>query len=1085
MKNETVTESFALAGGVSAAVIAGAGTGKTTRLIGEIVALIERRGVPIERILAVTFSDGAAADMKHKLRTRLSAPLGDTHGDRFQTALLSLPRAQISTIHSLAQKILRENPFQAGIDPGFVIEEESSDILLSDELWRLWAQKAFRGGTEFDEDLVMLLGYMSAESLKGIALTLAARPDRLPGYFPHRVDPEQEKNRIKKKLHDLGQSLSRVTPSVSGPDPLYERFRTVTEILAHDDLAEIAGLVQTAPLKKQGGSKTRWADQSVFQAVKELIDGPDGAIDTLKGVGTFLRRLEEDAVTHTAIRVLSDFVAFSRAEKRRRGLLSFFDLIWETRSLLVREPKVREQYQHEFDYILVDEFQDIDPILGDIILLLAEDGPAAKRPEDVRLKPGKLFIVGDPKQSIYRFREAEVGVFFSVMRKIEESGGRSDKLDTNYRSQHHLIDFQNAFFDRYIRHEDDRFVIEYVPLKPHLPDIAAADRKPVVRIVDSDPGSTLSAEEIRRAEADFIAAQINALVEKKVEGRIIRDSVTGTVRDIEYRDIAILFRSLSGVSSLYEESLKKIGIPYFIVGGRGYFQRQEVYDVTNIIRAIVDPDDRRALVGALRSPAFGIDDLTLYTAARHRTLSYLTSDPEGPMGDALGAMRTLHGSAFRLTLSGLLSEIYRTIPIVEVNAFGPGGVQRVGNLMKIRETVLALESKGPFTLSAFLKLLTMLSLEREDEGEAAVTEEGRDAVRIMTIHAAKGLEFPIVMVPDLGRKKRPWDREGIFINRSDTAVSGARLGPVADFGYRGAIREHEELRAAAEERRLLYVAATRARDRLILIGSPKEITSHQRALMEFAESIEGATPTVAAREKIDRDLTEKFFFEKRGARIADLFSGPADATPLEEARKREEERRADCELAMGRRFFSFVTEGKQEEPYEPPRAPVVGPDDTGRLVGTLVHEVLGLSDLTGDGPTDSLIATAVEGMGLAPDVRDRVIEEARGLITRFLSSDIRRLIASSQIIGREIPILSSREGVTVTGRIDVAFRTHDGIVVLDYKTDAVTKEGAPGAAERYRAQIVAYVDALTMSAKLDTIVKGAVYFLRPDVVVYF
>ncbi len=1084
MSHKDEKQPFGLAGGVNTAVIAGAGTGKTTRLIGEIIALIERRGVPIERVLAVTFSESAAADMKEKLRDKLFESFTETGDHRFLTAVSSLPRAQISTIHSLARRILVENPFEAGIDPEFTIQEESSDVLLTDEIWRLWAKQVFWGGTEFDDDLMMLLGHMSVEGLKKAALTLASRPDRLENYGSLRIDPGVEKERVEQKLRELSETLSGIDPSADDGDPLYKRLLRVREILALRDLTAICEALKQTSFRRSGGTPKRWRDPGQFETVKRLIDGPGGAIDTLKEAETFPRALEQDAVVQTAIRVISNFVDFFRAEKRRRGILSFFDLIWEAKLLLERDRSIRRRYQNEFDYVLVDEFQDIDPILGDIVLLLAEDGAVSRRPHEVRLKPGKLFIVGDPKQSIYRFREADIGVFFSVMRRIEESGGRIDRLGHNYRSQRHLIAFQNAFFDDYIRHMDDPYTIRYDALDAIVSDAAAADRAPAVRIVDSDPGCVMSAEEVRRAEADFIAREIWEMVEERVEGRVIRSSrggAPGQYRDIEYRDIAVLFRSL-GVSSFYEEAFKRSGIPYFVVGGRGYFQRQEIYDIANILRAVFKPADRRSLVGALRSPAFGIDDLTLYEAARGGALSYLAEGKEGPAGEALAALRRLHASAFRLSLSELLTEIYRSIPIVEVNAFGPGGAQRVGNLMKIQETARALESKGPLTLPAFLKLLTALSLEREDEAEAVVTEEGKNAVRIMTIHAAKGLEFPVVFVVDLGREKRQWDREGVFVDRSGSAVSGARLGPAADFGY-AAIRAREDRRFAAEERRLLYVAATRARDRLILVGSGKEKTGHQRALLEFAASpVNGDRPPVTP-GGIDHTGDGKYSVVKRPAHISGLFSGPADPTPLEQARKAEAGRSAEYERAVNRKFFGSVTGGKDQQPQTVGPAVASDPEGIGRLVGTLVHEVLSVVDLQGGGLPVGLIERAAAGMGLAADVAESVIGEARPLVDQFLGSRMVKEIGSSRIIGREVPVLASRDGVTLTGRVDIIYETPGAIVVLDYKTDRVSPETAADAALRYKDQIRAYVETLTNAVKPDTFVKGGVYFIRPGVFV--
>ena len=1087
MTSGSKNDRYRLARGTSAVVIAGAGTGKTTRLIGEIVALIALKDVPIERILAVTFSDAAAADMREKLRVRLESQYTETNDRRYFAALSGLERAQISTIHSFSLRVLRENPFEAGIDPEFIIEEEAADILTADELWGRWAKSVFWGGGDLDEELVALLKRMSVESLKDIGYVLAARPDRMADYSPHRIDALAERRVFEKRLDDLRRSVSTITPQVAEKDPLYDRFLAVREILKTDDLIEVERLVASAGLKKQGGGRNRWSHEEEFQHVKELIDGPGGAVDTLKEVGPFLRRLEQDSVVGTAIKVLSRFVDFALDHKRRRGLLSFFDLIHETRNLLVKNRAVRKRYQDAFDYVLVDEFQDTDPILGDIVLLLAEDGPKAGRPEEVRLKPGKLFIVGDPKQSIYRFREAEVGVFFSVREKIEASGGVVEDLVTSYRSQRHLISFQNAFFDRYVRYQDARYTIDYVSLETSVPDIATAARAPAVRIVNSDPEAAMSAEETRRAEADLIAMRILELVEQQAEGRIVRDKGTGTGRGVDYRDIAILFRSMSRVSGIYEEALRREGIPFFIVGGKGYFQRQEVYDLISILRATFDPTDRRSLIGALRSPVFGIDDRTLFSLSRNRRLSYLEDGAGESAEGAFTVLKKLHASAFRLTLTELLSEIYAVTPIMEVNAFGPGGEQRVGNLVKIKETAALLESKGPVTLSAFLTILTKLSLTREDEGEAVVTEEGRNAVRIMTVHRAKGLEFPIVFVPDLGREITYRPKKGIFLDRSEKDVSGAQLGPVADLGYNLFIKQSEERRAAAEEKRLLYVAATRARDRLFLVGSPKEKTSHMRALVDFIET--GSDPAQPAiMEELDLAVIGKYFVGKKKGRLDDLLAGGEDTTPLEEARRREEERGIECGRSLGRRSFAFVTEGKEEEPLEPIEAAIASTPDgdrIGRLVGILVHEVLATIDLSGDGRADTIVEAAAVSLGLPDDIRDRVIDEAKTLALRFLASDVRRHIADSRIVGREVPIITSRDGVTITGRIDIVYETEDGLVVLDYKTDTVTKEGAPRAAERYRGQIAAYVDALTDATKTDKSIQGGVYFVRADAVVYF
>ena len=1070
-------------------VTAGAGTGKTTRLLDEILSIVTSRRARIERILAITFTESAAAEIKERLRERIERERS-LEPELMEVALESLEITQISTIHALASRIVRENPMEVGVDPDFSIIEESTSFLFADEIWELWANMAFWGGNEFDEDLVSLIKHCGVSAVKGIAETIARRPDRIEPYLKSRIDPKPEYERRSREMGRLFADLSKIDLAVTAEDPLAERCVAFLEILSRDSLEEAFHAFKDSHLKRSGGTSKRWENPASFERARAIIDGPDGAIDYMKSLGQFLDVLKRDRLAEKAARVLRHFVEFERQEKKRRGLLSFFDLLWEAYILLRDNHDIRRRYQNEFDYILVDEFQDTDPIQGDIIMFLAEKEPKAESPADVVIKPGKLFIVGDPKQSIYGFRDADLGVFFTATRKILESGGEPDELQNNYRSQRHLVAFQNAFFRTCFPDPDDRYSTPYTTLTPTVDDIIASPtrKSPAVIIVDSTPSDDALSEEVRRREADYIADYIAEMVELGKDGNIIRDKVTKKARRPEYRDIAILFRSLAETAYLYEDSLKRKGIPYYIMGGRGYYQRQEIFDVYHLLKSIYNPMNRGALVAALRSPIFGVDDEKIYALARCNRMNYLLPDPDPSIEKIYSVIRHLHSFARRSLISELIGEIFRSTEILEVNAFGPGGLTRLGNLEKIRRIAAELEGQANLALSSFIRLLRELSQRNIEEGEAAVTEELEDSVRIMTIHKAKGLEFPVVFLPDLGRRFNLGSRDGIVIDAAaNDPTVGLHIGPLEDLGYALLLDERIKSSQLAEERRLLYVGTTRARDRLVLLGSTKNKNSHMSKIVEFTESI-ASRPEPAAEPPFEviplpPDGEKKVSYQKRRSpQIDDLLTGPGDRRPLDEITARERSRREELLRREGRRLFSSVTAEKDDAGAH---FTSDGDGASSLLVGSIIHDVLERIDFSTKKTADDIFTSLPTEIVPDPALRAEVLSECRDIASRFLSSELFRTIARSVIIGREMPILTQDGETTVSGRVDIVFRTEEAIIVLDYKTDRVAEGKQRDAAERYRDQLVSYIDTLTSALGTDTKVIGGVYFMRIDAVVYF
>ena len=1082
-------------------VTAGAGTGKTTSLINRILSLVEDEGVPIDRILAITFTEAAAAQMKERLRTRIEEKVKDG-SDSWDDTLIRLERAQISTIHALAARILRENPIQAGIDPDFRIEEEAGEFFLRDELWELWVKKNFSGGGDFDNELVMLIKELGVEGLKGMGRELSRRPDRLFSYSETSANQKEVNDLVEmgeRRLKDIKDELFRKTLEANEEDKLYIRSEKVKKILSNDTLDEIIEAFNKEGLIRRGGSKTKWGSLDEFNRVKVLVDGEDGAILGIKGLIDLKKIRGDDSILKIAIKILSDYVRFEREEKQQRGLLSYFDLLYMAKLVLQEDLRIRRRYQGLFDYILVDEFQDTDPIQGDIVLFLAEAGAKAKKPEDVALSPGKLFIVGDPKQSIYRFRDADIGLFFSVGEKIADSGGTEETLKTNYRSQGHLIGFQNAFFEDYIQFEDENFTVTYNPLIPSIEDIDSANVKThSCLIVNSDPSGKLLSGALREREANYIATRLIEMVEGGSDGKIVRDRDTKMPRAPGYGDIAILFRSLT-ISHIYEDALKEGNIPYYIVGGRGYFQRQEIFDVINLLTAIYDPTDMRALFGALRSPIFGIDDSKLYRLAMGKRLNYLDDEPKDSNGHikrVFGTLKELHRGWGGMTVTDFLDEVFEKTEIMEVNAVGPGGGQQVGNLMKIRRYAFEREVERNLTLPSFIRLLNELStdkLEKGEEGEAVVTEDVEDSVRIMTIHKAKGLEFPIVFIPDLGRQMTFKGDDGIVTDRvSGSMLSGVRIGGLSDIGYTLNLKERAKKHYFAEEKRLLYVAATRARDRLIMVGSPKVKRSHMNALMGFLEK--EAPDKDYSRLHVSlidytKESDKKFTVKKKAIKIGDYLKGGGETNFILEARKAHEEREREYKRAMGKSSFSRVTSETDDEEDHPLRPrdhfTPTGDMEMGRVVGTLVHDILERLNFQEEDEINGMINDLVNASPVDSNTRGEVESEVKMLVQQFMASDIRKEIAASEIIGRELPIIARIGEKTVTGRIDIAFRRGDEVIVLDYKTDRISSGEAKAYAENYRGQIETYVKTLNSAMGGGVRVKGGVYFIRPDITIYF
>lgn len=677
--------------------------------------------------------------------------------------------------------------------------------------------------------------------------------------------------------------------------------------------------------------------------------------------------------------------------KKEKALLDFDDLIIYTKRLLKEDKSIRRYYQKLIKYILVDEYQDTDFHQREIIFSLAEDSD-------------KLFIVGDSKQSIYRFRGADVSVFEDT-RRIFEKKGKLITLNINMRTIPQILEFINNLFGR-IMGRDRKGKEDYEATYTDIQPARNSNVNPAIEFLSVPYNEDDFATEIRKNEAELIARRVIQLVKEK----------------IQFKDIAILFRAMTDIK-LYEDVFRRYRIPYYIIAGSGFFARQEIKDILNYLKIIEDPKDRVAMVGVLRSPMVGLsdDELYYYKEKEVRPPSFI---------EDLSYLREIKD---KVPINFLIQEIITRTNYNAILSTQYMGEQRISNVNKLIETARRFETKGIFTLKDFIKYIDELVINEAREGEAAVSEEESNVVKIMTIHKAKGLEFPVVIIPDTSRrtkgisgpilydKKFPW--LGIKVKDED--------GELQDTTFRTLIKEEIEKKELAESKRLLYVASTRVKDYLIYSGKFEEKKNTWASwLLEFAQN---AKVTTAMCEAGPRTCPE----------IGHV-RGPASHILTADILQQVE----PIPLQPKTRFTATELSPKH-----------IISDMPG--LGIKTHEFFKVWDFSEKNiPED---------------------ENIRGFVKNFMQDPIFSEIKSAVEIHKELPITFKHNGYIIEGVIDLLYKKKDGNwVILDYKTDNIKKEEIPGYAKNYEIQLSIYALGINKILGINP-EKLVIFFLTPGI----
>ena len=1078
-------------------VDAGAGTGKTTLLVGRLLHLIapsdDSQAFPLERVAAITFTRKAAGELKLRLREKLLSEIGKTdlsatRQKRLESALEVLDNAMISTVHSFADRLLRLRPIDAKLSPAYEIAEDSS-VLIEEAYSNLLAAASRNGHSDClrpSEDprwraaintirMFQAAGlptrtvqteWADRLGLDAFVRDLIETRDRdvlLPEVTPANLQA------VRNHVDELGRLMGELSVSTAGTRRLRKLYDQAVRLAQATDETEALRRavlwlrdLRKLKLKKgehfpsdaQGWELCRWLLEGARGSGKRKEERPGGPLGEAI-VGPLFEHLANSLVQMREL-VLKEYANV----KRGHGMVDQIDLLIQLRDLLRNDAPARNFYQDKFDHIMVDEFQDTDPLQAEIVMYLCEAGAKATRAQDVELKPGKLTVVGDPKQSIYRFRRADIAMYAMVCGKLREGNACEASLRVNFRSSAKILDWLNEGFDAVLGAEADGPLFDpEAGTVRNVRLVPAGKERPEAEVHVLPFGDAeLKVEESRDIEGEALAHYIRFLVE---DGEIqIEDPRTRESRRPRYGDIAIMMIATQTVHHLTSE-LDRISIPHVVRGGTLFMQDALHQQFILGLRALSDPSDGVARAALRRPPFFAV---SLEDLVRARI-----SETRGePLETAELFITQLRRDRHHTTPGEFARQVLETTGFGRYVAAGINGAQR---LARLYELCMALDDLAR-TSNLDIDGVTAVARDWIDAPpriEAPLPVDA-DAVQVITAHQAKGLEWPIVALWDGRAGWKTFLPQSAFTVDPLTGQWAIKLdGLEHDPSNRG-LREREMELRAAERKRVAYVAATRARDVLIVseAGEPSEKTiagtllvagkkvPHHRVGPYKRETKKGAwwksETAVSMRPlaPISDNLQEAW--NDAAKRALAPYLRPAAVSVIAHT-VRENVREADEQEV--RPVFSHV--GR-----------------FGPVFGTSVHRALEL--------------VLKRGLSLEIATQRAARENAVDELSAAVLEDVTRAYAALQNAGLlkhslqlEYPVAGSVEQDTlVSGFIDLLVAEPAGLCVIDFKTDAAPRGDVRDEYPAYVEQVRAYAKVLEASGVPELRVARAALLFTAD-----
>lgn len=991
--------------GTSFFVEAGAGSGKTYCLVERMVNLIKSGSGEIGCIAAVTFTRKAAAELNERfqigLEKALKKDLSSSERDNILTGLSNLEQIFIGTIHSFCGKILRERPVEAGVDPGFTEIEEKQDIVMAERAWSHYIEDA-----KLDKDTGIRIA-----DLKDAYFKFIRYPD--VDIVAEAVD-KPDFTDVKKAIRELIDFFIKVIPEAE-PDKGWDRLQEIINKSSNfigsgymdSDRRFIELLNELA--RKPSITQNRWPDGNSKSYIEKMLNFQE----------TILRPAFNSWQEYIH-KPLADFITcgvrFYSKWRRDHSVLNFGDLLTSTAELLRDNSEVRGYFKKRFTHILVDEFQDTDPLQAEIIMFLTGSSTEENNWKDVIPSPGSLFVVGDPKQSIYRFRRADIDIYNLVKGIFNNKGGEVLSLYSNFRSLPFMQETVEDVFKSVFPKEETRYQARYFPLNT----VKELNKDCWSGVMENPIGKMAgnNAKEIAKIDAARIANWI-----KEVVAGSIRLQDDGRAVKARYCDFLILTRNKKNLK-IYSRSLEMAGIPYDISGGESFSASSELAEVYRLFRAIDDVRDPVALITALRGMFFGISDKQLYGFKKAGgSFIYYSDVPEGfdefaKAYDLLKEYGKIVGSYGPVVAAAMIIERSGILPLA---VSMEEGLTRAGNIYKALELLKTRRSDGLDTFTDLVGDLGELLESGGIESMRLVSAED-DSVRIMNLHKAKGLESPIVILADPMCGAGDFEPDHHITRTGDGRALGyfTITRPAGSFGsniialpssWDEKVQEEKEYERA-EKKRLEYVAVTRAKNILVVStyrsGNRKKAWEFMYGYLDGRDKIDvSEDPESAERETLEVSACE---WEESKERIAESIKVVSSSSYS---------------------LTSVTAEAKEGFIF-------AGSAGQGMSWGRIVHKAV---ELVSRGGYDKL---KVLGRGwIEEEGRDvGEVEKLVSVVDRFMESELWERVQRAERKYFEIPFAleddegsKGSEGCVVYGVIDMVFEEEDGWVIVDYKTD--------------------------------------------------
>ena len=1112
-------------------VEAAAGTGKTTEIVNRIVAVLAAGRATTRSLVAVTFTGKAAGELKLRLRAALEerrvTEQDPTRRSNLERSLARLEEAHVSTIHAFCDELLAERPVEARVDTDFRLMDEARSDLTFRNAFTRWFQRELENPSEGLRRVLRRHGSGSVmERLFASARELAEWRE-YPTLW--RRDPFDREEAVDAAV-DAVRALAQATqnPGWTG-DYLYGETAPARDLIGEIDRSEIdrprdydgiegalVALARNNDFAKAGpGRGYRYSPTHLRAEVLALHRS------TMQTLEDFAERASADLAPLLQRELLAAVAAYEEA-KRKAGTLDYADQLLRARALVRDREDVRREFQGRFSQIFVDEFQDTNLLQAELLLLLAADDASVADWRKVSVRPGKLFIVGDPKQSIYRFRRADVHVYEEVKQQLTRGGAQCVYLRTSFRSVPTIQRVVNAAFAPLMTGEKPGQA-RYVPLAPYRPDTSqpAVIALPVPRPYgkrDHTQGA------IRHSLPDAVAAFLHWLL--KESGWTVEEDERRV--PVEARHVCVLFKQYTAtdytkfgprpldLTRAYIDALEARDIPHLLVKGRSLHAREEVMTIRAALTALEYPDDELSLYATLRGTLFAIKDADLFEYRQAHKRLHFFRIPEStalhlqPIVSALTFLKQLHLLRNYRPIAETLSLLLDHTRAHAAFVLRPNGDQVLANVLLLGELARAHDSSSALSFRAFVDQMAV-DAERATKTEAPTLEEGSDGVKLMTVHGAKGLEFPVVVLADPCAKLTPrYVSRHIDPARSLCAFPLVECTPVEVVENRD--RELED--DTAENVRTAYVAATRAQDLLVIPAtadapfdgwlapfSPAIYPASDRR--SAAESAEGCPPfgrdTVLQRPQgtqvdpivpgahMTRDgdgayavvwwdpstlmLGVRPRFGLRQERLLSKDVDPAVlASDIDLARTWETGREdLNAHASTPTILVERATDASGVPDDVPPVTYVELPAIPGRPIGprfgTLVHSIL--ATVAPDAGHDALTRIAeTDGrvLGATEEEVAAAIETVRSALSHPLLKRA-HAAAARGVLRREVPIaVHPTVGVVIEGIIDLAFEEEGSWVVVDFKTDHDLERGR----ERYENQLAWYAAAVNAATQLPS-----------------